>query len=257
MLDNCIVALVLGIGFVSVQACDFPPSLWCTSNEIAKNCQVETQCAEWNKYKNVQSWKAEPVAITLYYESMCPDCKQVFAEQLYPTWKKLAATGILDLNVIPYGNAHEKQNGTMWEFDCQHGPDECLGNIIEECAMHLYHHNLTLLMPFLVCIEQSQELPATAAKQCAQDQGLDYARITGCATGDLGNQLEHKLAVATEALDPPHQYVPWFTLNGVHTEDIQNQAQENLLKLICDTYKGPQPEACTAVEMKMGCYKGI
>lgn len=44
-------------------------------------------------------------------------------------------------------------------------------------------------------------------------------------------------AVQTESLQPPHQYVPWVTVNGVHTEDIEQQAETDLVKLICQTYK--------------------
>jgi interferon gamma-inducible protein 30 len=36
-----------------------------------------------------------------------------------------------------------------------------------------------------------------------------------CFNGTLGNQLEHQMAVKTEALDPPHKYVPWIVLNSV------------------------------------------
>lgn len=44
-------------------------------------------------------------------------------------------------------------------------------------------------------------------------------------------------AVQTENLQPPHKYVPWVTVNGIHTEDIENKALDNLVKLICETYK--------------------
>ena len=54
------------------------------------------------------------------------------------------------------------------------------------------------------------------------------------------------MALKTQALDPPHKYVPWVTLEGVnHTEKIQNQARNDLIELICKTYKGnPKPPAC-------------
>jgi interferon gamma-inducible protein 30 len=53
----------------------------------------------------------------------------------------------------------------------------------------------------------------------------------------LGNQLQHAYAVQTDSLQPKHTYVPWVTVNGIHTEDIENRALENLVKLICQTYK--------------------
>ena len=44
------------------------------------------------------------------------------------------------------------------------------------------------------------------------------------------------MAGQTLALNPAHQYVPWITINGKHTDDIQDKATSNLLKLVCDTY---------------------
>lgn len=108
-------------------------------------------------------------------------------------------------------------------------------------------------MPFLACIEQSEDIPASAAVQCAQKAGLNMMKILECATSPEGNKLEHDMAVKTDKLNPAHQYVPWFTVNGIHTEEIQNQAQEDLLKLICDTYQGPKPEACTPAAKARAC----
>ena len=55
--------------------------------------------------------------------------------------------------------------------------------------------------------------------------------------GKLGNNLQHDFAVLTEQLNPPHKYVPWIVLNGIHTEEIQNEAQADLIGLICKTYQ--------------------
>ena len=61
---------------------------------------------------------AAPVKVTLYYESLCPDCKQFIQSQLWPTYQKLSSTGILDLEMVPYGNArvssyHNSQGGIL------------------------------------------------------------------------------------------------------------------------------------------------
>ena len=51
--------------------------------------------------------------------------------------------------------------------------------------------------------------------QCAKQLGINYSPIQMCSEGVVGNQLEHMMAQKTEALNPPHKYVPWVTLNGV------------------------------------------
>ena len=73
--------------------------------------------------------------------------------------------------------------------------------------------------------------------QCARQHQIDYFSIMNCVNGQEGSKLQHQMALMTKALNPPHEYVPWVTLNGIHTEQIQLEAQNHLLKLICDTYK--------------------
>ena len=223
------------------QSCALPPSVWCSSREVARLCNVEKQCEPY--LTPLPKSKAPLVSFTLYLESLCPDCKDFIKQQLSPAFK--AVGSIMNLALVPYGNAEEQQQGGKWLFECQHGQEECYGNLIETCAIH-YHSNATVFFPFIYCIESSTSLPRNIASECASKLGLDYSQIRSCVEGSLGNQLEHEMALRTNALQPPHQYVPWVTLNGVHTERIQSEAQNNLIQLICDTYQGsPKPQGCS------------
>jgi interferon gamma-inducible protein 30 len=187
---------------------------------------------------------ADKVKIALYYETMCPGCIEFITESLYPAF--MAVFDITDLLMVPYGNAEEEKEGDHWKFTCQHGEPECEGNLIQTCAIHLVNNNMTAVMPFIYCMQASGDLPHDSGPTCAKQHGIDFNAVTKCMTTPLGNKLQHDMAVLTDNLKPPHQYTPWFTLNGVHTEHIQDLAEANLKKLICDTYKGPKPDACKA-----------
>ena len=156
----------------------------------------------------------------------------------------------MNLEIVPYDNAREQQVGNKWQFTCQHGNEECYGNLIGTCAIH-YYQNTSVYFPFIHCIEleaSNKLTPRQSAPGCAEKSGLDYSQIKSCANGPLGNSLEHKMALKTGALEPPHTYVPWITLNGVHTKEIQSDAEQDLEGLICKTYQGsPKPAACSKI----------
>jgi len=217
--------------------CNLPPSQWCSTPEIAERCQVLPHCKEY--------WRSDPspVAIEVYLESMCPGCKAFTAQQLFPTWQKIKE--VMNVTYVPYGNAQEKWDGNKWQFTCQHGANECVGNLIETCAMDVLK-NVSKYLPFITCIEASDQLPDQAALLCAAKHKIYYSDIVKCANGSRGNDLEHQMAQMTDALQPPHQFVPWITINGVHTADIQQRATTDLLGLICETYKGEKPAACSS-----------
>ena len=77
----------------------------------------------------------------------------------------------------------------------------------------------------------------TAARKCSKSLNISMNNVDKCMTSGLGNLIQHNNGVLTDQLSPPHQYVPWITLNGVHTDDIENKALDDLVGLICDTYK--------------------
>ena len=239
-----ILVILLGtVTLTGADKCNLPPSLWCSNRETAENCGVVDQCMHWN----TPAVKAGPVNFTLYYESSCNGCRAMIASQIYPTYLALGEN-VMNLTLVPYGNAKEKKTiFGHWKFECQHGEEECVGNVIESCALHM-EKNKTNAFFFIHCMEDIAEYPK-AAKKCAPKFNIDYDKLMTCANSDQGAQLEHSMAIITGELNPPHTYVPWVTLNGVHTEDINEKAAKNLLSFICDTYMGPKPDVCKKHEI--------
>ncbi|ESO00965.1 hypothetical protein HELRODRAFT_185746 [Helobdella robusta] len=239
---------------------------WCRNRQFARRCQVELQCEKYvwrgsqppnneedgdaNNKKNNNVGEDDDendkhyygdddkVVLGFYYETLCPDCKNLFASQLIKTYKDLSS--ILELDLVPYGNAEEVWNHDRWDFLCQHGPEECHINMIHSCALDIYPFNLTFA--FHACTETTKLF----LEQCATKYGLDLAALEKCGSSSHGNQLEHMMADKTDNLNPPHQYVPWITINGQHTDSIQEQAERDMVSLVCRAYKGSKkPAACS------------
>jgi len=223
--------------------CRVSPAHWCDTVEIARRCGVETICRNFLQAQAT----AEPVNVTLYYESLCPYCRQFITEQLHPTWKTFQSTGIMMVDIIPYGNAQEVEISTgYYNYTCQHGPSECTGNLIENCILKYKKYDADAYLPIIYCMEKAND-PIAAAEKCVTDAMMDWKVIDTCAKGKEGNSLMHEAAVLTGKLNPPHKYVPWIVINGMHTEGMQQQAQSDLAKVLCDTYTGEKPEECNHV----------
>nr|XP_033812817.1 gamma-interferon-inducible lysosomal thiol reductase [Geotrypetes seraphini] len=232
-----LLGLLVALCDASRLACKYPPEQWCSSREIAAECQVEQQCVEFQS-----SNAKQPVNLWLFYESLCGGCRNFLVAHLFPVW--ILLNDILNITLVPYGNAEERNISGKWEFTCQHGPDECLLNMIETCVMH-YLGNIEDSFPVIFCIESSHFV-TNATESCLQIYAPDLTmeKVMSCVKGDLGNQLMHQNALLTEGLQPKHQYVPWIVINGKHTEELQTEALDNLYGLVCKMYTGIKPEAC-------------
>lgn len=93
--------LVISSGLLA--SCPSNTTEWCSNIKIAKSCNVVKQCWEniWSvKKKNLQ---VDLVNFTLYYETLCPDCKNFMSSQLLYAF--LTVKEIMNLNLVPYGNA--------------------------------------------------------------------------------------------------------------------------------------------------------
>ncbi|XP_067168814.1 gamma-interferon-inducible lysosomal thiol reductase [Apteryx mantelli] len=231
-----LVLAALGPG-LAWPACNYPPLLWCSSWEITVACQAEAWCSNLSR-------PAAPVELSLYYESLCPACRAFVVQQLFTTWLLLPAE-VLNITLVPYGNAQETNVNGTWHFQCQHGPEECLGNMVEACLMH-EAKDFGTYFPVIFCLESgvsvTKDLEACLQVYAPQ---VSAARVAACVEGELGRQLMHRNAQLTAALTPQHQYVPWIVVNGKHTEELQAQAQSTLLALVCELYQGEKPESCT------------
>jgi len=172
------------------------------------------------------------------------------------------AATITDFMAYPYGNAQEKQNADgTWTFSCQHGNSECIGNMYESCAIEHYPTvsaaGVPAWWPFFLCLEASgQAGTLTVAQNCAKNNGIDWNVINTCSGSNPaqgsstdGNPTMHKVAVATNSLQPPHQYTPWVTVNG--SPLTQAQYQQSLIAIVCKAYTGTtKPSCCTALEVE-------
>ncbi|XP_022948291.1 gamma-interferon-inducible lysosomal thiol reductase-like [Cucurbita moschata] len=179
------------------------------------------------------------VSLQLYYESLCPYSANFIVNYL-PKLFDDDLISIVDLRLVPYGNARVGRNDSI---TCQHGPNECLLNTVEACAINAWPE-LDVHFPFIYCIEYLvSKRKYTQWESCFEKLGLNPKPINECYHTELGKMLELKYAAETDNLEPPHKYVPWVVVDGKPLyEDY-----ENFINYICEAYKGPVlPSACQA-----------
>ena len=81
-------------------------------------------------------------------------------------------------------------------------------------------------MPFVVCLSAAAQgsggLSTAKAQKCAANSKLAWSVLNTCWTGAEGRALDDAAAAKTAALNPPHQYVPWVTLDAPGTFCTEN-----------------------------------
>ena len=107
----------------------------------------------------------EKVSIQVYYETLCPDSIAFVTQQLFPTYIKLGK--YLNVEFKPYGFATSTSDGNGgWTFECQHGPNECNGNLYAACLIDRLDQNdlqvavINCIMDDLVPHEATQTVSA-------------------------------------------------------------------------------------------------
>ena len=72
-------------------------------------------------------------------------------------------------------------------MDCKHGAEECMGNIIELCAAHLYPEP-RIYLGFVMCLTRDySEIPdQDLVEDCALEHGIDFEKLNDCSSSDDG-----------------------------------------------------------------------
>jgi interferon gamma-inducible protein 30 len=187
---------------------------------------------------------AQKVKVDLYFQTICHDSRQFIVDQVKAAQNTADFWKICDFDLYPYGNANRRKKGDEWEIICQHGPKECEGNILETCTLKLYE-KYSQAIPFIICLEEGAPNWDTAGAACAAKGGLDWSKITGCASSETGHKYELEMADATESLNPQRTEVPWILINGEHSYEVNDEVQRDLVGYVCSVYKGPlKIDAC-------------
>ncbi|VAI06651.1 unnamed protein product [Triticum turgidum subsp. durum] len=177
---------------------------------------------------------SEKVHVAIYYESLCPYSVRFVANHLFKAYRD----GLLDaanLTLVPYGNA------------LQHGPEECLLNTVEACAIDAWP-DVKVHLGFIYCVSDLVlKNKHREWESCFQKQGLDPKPVTECYKGERGHNLSLEYGRQTAELVPPHQFVPWVVVDG---KPLYND-YGNFKAYICKAYKGyPLLEACRSLGLE-------
>eukprot|EP01063_Lacrimia_lanifica_P029377 TRINITY_DN446_c0_g3_i4.p1 TRINITY_DN446_c0_g3~~TRINITY_DN446_c0_g3_i4.p1 ORF type:complete len:188 (+),score=86.73 TRINITY_DN446_c0_g3_i4:145-708(+) len=173
-----------------------------------------------------------------------------------------AVSDIVDFDYVPFGNANFilpecGDDIFCWtttcsvanppaecfkgKLACQHGEEECYGNLIETCAKNATAQNPLKYMPFVNCYEGEGDVSRANMEACAKKHNLDAADLQACAAGSRGQALIAKEARKTVIVPgrTTEAYVPMAWVAGEVLSDIGT-----MLRAVCRAYTGPKPAAC-------------
>jgi len=131
---------------------------------------------------------------------------------------------------------------------CQHGFNECKGNLIEGCVKQTLNDVVADYWPFMACFEDAgidrvnPDSPIKAMDKCFTKVGAAKATIAAvkeCVSDSKASAaVLSKNAALTAALVPAHEGTPWILVDG------KALSGDNLLKAVCEAYQGAKPAGC-------------
>jgi len=177
------------------------------------------------------------LSIKVYYESRCIDSQIFMTKQLNPVWSQLR--DMIDVDLIAYGKAE----GSGEFLTCHHDEEECRDHRLLACARaHLSDRRSYVNYTLCALTHEESRDPF---KMCAEQQGIDqYDDILRCADTEDGKAYLHNLGQMQRSEAPGLDYVPWIMLNGERTIELQDSAENDLLRLVCQEFGAEKPSVC-------------
>ncbi len=66
--------------------------------------------------------------------------------------------------------------------------------------------------------------------------GMDAHKVIECASGEKGRGLLLGMGVYTKNIQKNLNWVPWIEIDGVHSDFIQKNAENDLIPFLCKYY---------------------
>ncbi|VEN59993.1 unnamed protein product [Callosobruchus maculatus] len=183
------------------------------------------------------SQAADKLKVSLYYESLCGGCGDWIRTQLHPVYSEFE--DYLEIDLVPWGFSMVDRVGNKIDFWCQHGPEECYGNMIHACALDSNPPKTAL--DFINCCEgQANSTSDAAFQKCSKEVGIEFKDLKHCSE-TKGEQLQVKNA---EKSKYRYNWIPFVTFNEIYDEAECLHALENLKEVVCKHFADNPPEAC-------------
>ncbi|KAI8965850.1 hypothetical protein F5Y11DRAFT_258521 [Daldinia sp. FL1419] len=126
------------------------------------------------------STDSELVPLEAHIMSKCPDARDCLRDLVLPAMMRVNEKVNFTLSYI--GTPTENDG-----VDCKHGPTECMGNIIELCARHLYP-DPKIYLGFTMCLTKEYKVipQRELVEDCALEHAIDFEKLNDCAARDDG-----------------------------------------------------------------------
>ncbi|KAJ0027592.1 hypothetical protein Pint_34935 [Pistacia integerrima] len=167
----------------------------------------------------------QKVNLSLYYETLNPNCSNFIVQNLATVFDN-DLISIINLRMVPWGNAYTNNSGKT--IVCKHGPEECMLNAVEACAINVWNDNLNKFYGFIYCIEfLAIEGRHKDWSTCFYTLGLPPKPVLDCYNSGNGTQAS--------------TFVPWVVVNNQPIREDYG----NFTTYVCNAYKGTAvPNAC-------------